>query len=199
MLAEEYRLRVSEDRDKDKLLLKPFFDYLKQNFVEPIRVLDFGCGNGLNLNMFVENNFISVGVDISEAMTAIAREVSPKSIILTQDFLNCSFETETFEGVLSKASIHLFKKEDAIFALDKIFSLLVPNGMLFIATTASDNSNEGLYHKRDYKTKSMRFRKFWRPEELEEVILQVGFKIHEKFRNYETDRNKNWFNILAIK
>jgi SAM-dependent methyltransferase len=199
MLAKEYRLRINRDKKKDNVLLKPFFDYLKGTFHSPIRVMDIGCGNGLNLKMFIKEGFISVGIDISESMTNLAHEISPKSIVIRQDFLDSTIESESFEGVLSKASIHLFKKDDALYALDKIHTSLVKKGMLFIATTVSDESKEGLYHKKDYQEKILRFRKFWTPAELEEAILEVGFKIKKKFTNYEKDWDKNWFNILAVK
>jgi SAM-dependent methyltransferase len=47
---------------------------LAQWFVEPGRLIDFGCGTGRHLVPFVRRGFEGVGVDLSEHMLAITQE-----------------------------------------------------------------------------------------------------------------------------
>lgn len=198
-LAKEYQKRIEADRIKDDLLLQPFYSEIEKTFSGFIRVLDLGCGNGLNLDMFSKKGFYTVGVDISTEMLKVARQTSPKTILLNENFLETSLCSENFEAIMAKASIHNFKKEDALNALNRVFEILVPNGVFFTATTVSDKSEEGFFRKKDYNTELPRFRKFWTPEELEKAIKSVGFIITKTFYNNEESWNKKWFNIIAKK
>lgn len=199
-VAHEYKERAFSYLESDEILLRPFFSLIDSKFPKtPCRILDLGCGCGLNLLMFSKKNYISVGIDISRKMLEAARSISPNSILINGDFLSDIFFDESFEAILSKASLHNFSKEDAIVVLNKAFRLLVPGGVFFVATTVSQQSEEGFFKKKDYKSPISRFRKYWTPTELEETIESAGFKISNKYYNDNIIYMKNWYNIIAVK
>jgi len=199
LLAVEYEARIAADRDKDERLLLPFYSAIDDSFLEGVRILDLGCGNGLNLAMFSQRGYCTVGIDLSEAMLKVARRTSPNSILLNGNFLETPLYGESFEAVMAKASIHNFTKEDALKALRRVWDLLVSGGVFYVATTESTRSHEGFFRKERYRAALPRYRKFWTPEELEQAVTSVGFAVGQSFRNTEDNWGKTWFNIIARK
>ncbi len=113
-LAAEYRGRADADRVKDASIIAPFVEYLTHRFGLKARILDIGPGNGVNLAMFRERGFQVSGIDISSEMLRVAKELCPAADLRLGDFLATPYASESFQGVFSKASIHLFPKKDAL-------------------------------------------------------------------------------------
>lgn len=199
-LAGEYRARREPDRQKDFFLVRPFVRLLHQRFgASHIRVLDVGCGNGLNLSMFVDEGMEVTGIDISEKMLWVARETCPTATLIHGDFLAHPFPPESFHGVFAKASIHLFPMSDALRLLAKIHAALVPEGVFYVTTTIDSSPAEGLRKKADYEGGILRYRRTWSEDELSRAVVDVGFQILETGFNQESERGKKWFNIWAQK
>ena len=199
-LADEYRARREPDRQKDFLLVRPFVRLLHQRFgTSHIRVLDVGCGNGLNLSMFVDEGMEVTGIDISEKMLSVARETCTTATLIHGDFLAHPFPPECVHGVFAKASIHLFPMSDALRLLAKIHAALVPEGVFYVTTTIDSSPAEGLRKKSDYGGGILRYRRTWSEDELSRAVLDAGFQIVQTSCNQESERGKKWFNIWAQK
>jgi len=198
-LAKEYEERNDSYVNNDKRLLKPFFERIESNFENHINILDLGCGSGLNLKMFTERGYSAIGIDISSEMLKVARKVCPEALLINDNFLEDNLFEESFEAVLSKASIHNFTKPDAMKALNKVYRILKDKGVLFIATTVSERPSEGFYLKKDYSSSLARYRKFWTPDELKGAITKTGFRITQSFYNDNDTWDKKWFNIICEK
>lgn len=198
-LAEDYRLRANADRVKDVKVIAPFVNYLIAKFGRNIKVLDIGFGNGVNLAMFRELGFNVSGVDISKKLLAVASELCPGAELRLGDFMDTDYQEKSFNGIFSKASIHLYPKDVAIRAIQKAADLLVPGGMFYITTTASDHSSEGYVKKTGYSMDVVRYRKNWTENELIHAVLSAGLEIYKSGYNDEIDWDKRWFNIWAIK
>jgi SAM-dependent methyltransferase len=198
-LAEEYRARRESDRKRDIRLIQPFIRLLRQQFdSHEIRVLDLGCGNGLNLSMFAEEGFRVTGIDISPRMLEVARETCPLAELIQGDFLEHSFPDACFNGVFAKAIIHLFPKTDAVTLLVKVHGILQPGGVFYVTTTVENQPFEGFREKSDYGVQVSRYRRTWTEEELTNALLNAGFRILETNYNQEEDRSKTWFNVWAV-
>jgi len=197
-VAKEYRERAKEYIVSEKNITSPFINYLKKHF-KSIKVLELGPGSGLALSYLNDEGFDTTAIDISKEIIKISRERSPKTKYIHSDFLKFDFGKIKFEGVFAKAFIHLFPKKDAIIVLRKIYNLLVSNGVVYLATTVHEESEEGFFEKLDYKEKLKRFRKRWMEEELIEEVRKIGFEIVIKNYTDEEDKNKKWVNLYLVK
>lgn len=101
------------------------------------RVLDAGCGAGINLQWLLDNGATEiVGVDVSPAMIAIARKEAPAEQVslhianLEQplDFL----DNASFDLVLSSMAIHYIEDLNRLFG--DFARLLKPGGYLVFST-----------------------------------------------------------------
>lgn len=198
-LAEEYKERRKDYIISDKKLTINFFvKYLKKYF-KSARVIDIGPGSGLNLSQFDEEGFETFAIDISQKIIDVAKEVSPNTKFIHSDFLSHDFKDLEFEGIFAKAFIHLFPKKDVDKVFKKIKGLLAPNGIMFIATTLHDFSEESYFTKEDYGKKLKRFRRRWTEEELIESLENIKLKIVHKHYREEKSRGKLWVSICAIR
>lgn len=199
LLAQEYKRREAGYIQIDKEILTPFFKLIENHFSKKARILDLGCGSGLNLSMIENQGYVPIGLDFSIEMLIISQKTCPNAILINDDFLECKLLPNSFEGIIARAFIHLFTKEDSILVLKKIYDILIPNGIFFIATTVSNISKEGFFIKEDYPLKVIRYRKLWEDNELEKILLEIGFKIHMKFNHHNETWNKYWVNLICIK
>jgi len=195
-LASEYKNRIKKYKTVEKEIIRPFRDYLKENF-DKISVLELGSGSGLSLFYLNQENFETTAIDISNEMIRVSKEMSPKTKFIHDDFLEHDFGDSKFQGIFAKAFIHLFQKKDAILVLKKIKNLLLPKGIAFISTNLSKKSREGYFEKKDYPGNPKRFRKKWTEEELIREVEKVGFKVFKKFHHKENE--KNWIKLYVIK
>ena len=198
-LAKEYRARAASDRIRDEAIVAPFVRYLSDRFGVGARVLDIGPGNGVNLAMLAQHGFNVYGIDLSKQMIKVAQQNAPSATLKYGNFLEVDYSKASFEGIFSKASIHLFPKKDAEAVLGKITDLLVAQGIFYVTTTVAQRAQEGFATKDDYAGATVRFRKLWTPDELRRAVTRAGLRIREESFNDELERGKQWFNIWAVK
>ena len=197
--AKEYGERSKLYEKHDRIILSPFIRILKKKFREKIRCLDIGPGSGLDLLILDEAKIKTIAIDISGEMIKIAKKKSPKTKFYQKDILDAKFNKNSFEGIISKALIHLFPKKDAEKVMKKVHGFLVPGGILFICTSIKKYSKEGYFEKKDYQTKTKRFRKYWTEKEFIDFVRENGFDIlHIRYTN-ERRFNKRWVGLTAEK
>ena len=68
--------------------------------------------------------------NISKKLYKIAEKISPNSLLFNADFLNLKFKPNSFEAIMSKASIHNFPKEDAIIVIVILCGSLLANNLI---------------------------------------------------------------------
>lgn len=160
-------------------------------------MLDVGCAVGLAISLMTEMQMVPVGVDISSRMAALARQRNPHQDIMVGDFLSIDF-AHHFDGVYAQSFIHLYPKDLAIRAIERMWHLLEDHGVLFISTTIENQSSEGWLAKSDYIGHPMRFRKSWQREELVGALSHCGFSI---LRGWDLvdPFGKNWMIYIARK
>ena len=77
--------------------------------VKGLKVLDIGCGVGLDLYILSQHRFDVHGLDICPEMVGYARENVSDAHVSQGDFLNGSID-DVFNGVVMDAFLHLFPK-----------------------------------------------------------------------------------------
>ena len=193
--ANEYQERIKDYKVSDIRIMQPFIDYIKSKFKDA-KILELGPGSGLGLKILSKAGFKTTAIEISPKMIEVAKQTSPETEFINDDFLSHDFENSKYEGIFAKAFIHLFPKSEAKKVLTKIKNLLNKDGAAYITTTLHNASDEGFMEKEDYSNKPRRFRKKWTERELLETIGLSGFKIVLKEHHIEEKRNKLWICLI---
>lgn len=109
------------------------------------KVLDLGCGTGLELGYYFELNpaAIVMGIDLAENMLkALKEKFADKAVTVIQgSYFDVPFEKEYYDAVVSVESLHHFTKEQKVSLYKKVFKALV-NGGYFILTDYFAKSEE---------------------------------------------------------
>ena len=95
------------------------------------RVLDLGCGFGLDLGGFLEGGFEITGIDISESMLNLARQRFPKVELHKMDMRQLNFKKGSFGGVWASHCLYHVPKRDIGRVIEQIKYVLVPQGIFF--------------------------------------------------------------------
>ncbi len=114
------------------------------------RVLDLGCGTGLELEAYFPFNPHAdiTGIDLSDAMLhALAEKFPDKSLTLIHDsYFAIPFEAESYHAAVSVESLHHFTEEQKLALYRKLAAALKPDGY-FILT---DYFAESDAHEKEY-------------------------------------------------
>ena len=125
----------ADEYDKKFSVYAPYIRHIKgfaSLFRKNDKILDAGCGTGLNSRIFSDAGLKVTGFDFSESMIKIAKKNCPAGNFYTSTVRE--FKTaEQFEGVcLSFIIVHL-EDEDTAFFLKKMTAILKPGGYLYIS------------------------------------------------------------------
>ncbi len=113
----------------------------------PFTVLDFGCGPGRDLKVFVDLGHIVVGLEGSAKFVEMAREYSACEV-WHQDFLKLQLLAAHFDGVYANASLFHVPAQELPRVLRELHATLKPGGVLFSSNPRGQNEegwNNGRY------------------------------------------------------
>ncbi|MBD5497706.1 MAG: methyltransferase domain-containing protein [Lachnospiraceae bacterium] len=114
------------------------------------RVLDLGCGTGLELEAYFPLNPHAdiTGIDLSDAMLhALAEKFPDKALTLIHgSYFDIPFEAESYHAAVSVESLHHFTAEQKLALYRKLAAALKPDGY-FILT---DYFAESEAHEKEY-------------------------------------------------
>lgn len=112
--------------------------YFKKLFKDA-RVLDIGCGTGVDSFYLARKGFDVVGIDPAPYAIKIATKVKKKSDNnLSTTFLNLGVQelnklNRKFDIVIAMSSLYYLNNNDQKDAVQNIANILNPNGLLFVA------------------------------------------------------------------
>ena len=175
------------------------------------KVLEIGCGSGAFTRFLVDLGFEVVGVDISEGLINIGKEIlKHKNVrLICCDFLEFNFK-EKFDIIFCADILHHLIK-DLQKVIDKIDSLLKPNGKVYIFEPP-----QGFRHKvLVFLHENLGKRKFECTDEedaidvglLDKMFLSKGYKrvrygtimrIKEKKSTFKNFFEKMYYNFKKI-
>ena len=161
-------------------------------------ILDAGCGPGRDVDSLLAEGFSALGIDFSESMINIAKELVPAGDFRIGDFEESNeFEPESFCGIWSSASLIHYPKEEVRAILKNFSYWLKPNGALFISLLeSSDNYEEKeLRIKRFYQNPLKTY--FFAINEMLELLESEGFDIWKYRKDFDFDNN--WIDVFAFK
>lgn len=137
------------------------------------RILDLGCGTGLELEFYFQQNPQAkvTGIDLAPGMLDALKKKFPEKelTLILGSYFEVPFEKEVFDAAVSVESLHHFTKEEKVPLYAKLWAAIKENGY-FILT--------------DYFAKSDGEEQFFR-QELIRLKKEQGIKDGE-FYHYDT-------------
>lgn len=118
----------------DRSLLVAFIELIKRQTVD--RVADVGCGPGRVAAFMAERGLDVVGVDVSQAMLAVARTAHPQIKFEEGQLDALPIETEVLAGAVCWYSIIYTPPERLADAFGELRRALIPGGYLLLAFQA---------------------------------------------------------------
>jgi 2-polyprenyl-3-methyl-5-hydroxy-6-metoxy-1,4-benzoquinol methylase len=182
--------------------------YLQSYNKKPLRVLDAGCGDGVQLKGIIKIPELEIwGIDYNPIRTGRAGERFPTVNIVCGDLLDIPFKKKAFDIVLCSQVIEHIPQDD--FLLEELAKVVKPEGLLILGTP-----NEGCFmarlrnhifarrilkstdHLHFYKESIIRRKIEGAGFIIQEVMRENWFFPHQRINYYLT--NRNWgFRFMA--
>jgi SAM-dependent methyltransferase len=131
-------------------------------------LLEIACGGGVLLAWALETGCRATGLDHSEEMVRLAREVAPGAEVVLGKAEQLPFEDETFTCVASATAFFFF--QDPVAVLREALRVLRPGGRLAIVTTPPE-----LRGTPAAPEPMASIGRFYTDDELAAVAVQAGF------------------------
>jgi len=117
------------------------------------RVLDLGCGTGLELEKYFPlcPSARVTGIDLSEAMlNALKKKFTDKDITLICDsYFDVPFDDNVFDAAVSVESLHHFTKEEKVPLYSKLHKALKDGGYFVLTDYFSLSDEEEQMHRQN--------------------------------------------------
>lgn len=183
----------------DDLGLDVFYETIADCFVAPIsRLLDLGCGTGLEFERLFEKNpdMRVTGIDLSAEMLKKIKEKYPRKNfrLICGSYFDVDFDG-LYDHVLSTYSLHHFSEEQKLELYRKIYAALEPGGLFVLGdyTVSTIERQHELLVANDKKRKEQgiadgefyHFDTPFTPETEIRLMTTAGFASAEIVRQWE--------------
>jgi 2-polyprenyl-3-methyl-5-hydroxy-6-metoxy-1,4-benzoquinol methylase len=137
-------------------------------------LLDFGCGSGLNAEIFTRYGIKVTGVDMSKSMIDLAEKYSPESLFVHGDLR--SYETsQKFNGIAASFCIVHLTNNEAMEFLNKISEIMKDGAYLYLSFM--EGKTEG-FEKISFSDKPLYFN-YYNRHEIQKELEEKGFVLIE--------------------
>lgn len=181
--VEKYRSMRLADRHGEE-----FRAALPDPSEQPPRVLDVGCGPGVDTAVFADAGLDSLGLDITQPFLREARDAVPTARFLRGDMRHLPFADGTVEGIWSSASFLHLPRSDAPTTLAEFARVLADGGALLLSVMASETKEADAVRLADGR----RFT-FWREGALRDHLTAVGFDAEA------VGEEEDWHALLCVR
>ena len=148
------------------------------------RVLDIGCGGGIDAVLLLGAGYNYIGIDASPAMLLAAIELVPDAEFREMNMYKLEFVDGTFNGFWAAASFLHVPKTNIPAVLAEAKRVLSPDGVGFIAL--KEGIGEGIVANR--YASDERFFAFYGLEEFTKILKDNGFDVLSSARDATRDK-----------
>ena len=162
------------------------------------KILDLGCGTGLELEQYFNFNPSAkiTGIDLTESMLNVLKNKFPEKelTLICGSYFDVPFDENAFDAAVSVESLHHFTKDEKIPLYTKLCKSLKDNGYFiltdYFALTDEDEQafrNELLRLKKQQGIDDNEFYHYDTPLTVEhetEALLEAGFSSVEVLNNW---------------
>lgn len=161
------------------------------------RVLDCGCGSGVQSKELFKKGLEVVGLDLSPKMVSEAKKRVPKAKFIVGDMTKMNFAKKSFGGVYARASLLHIPKNLIPKVLKSIQKILTEDGIFYLALKEGEGEKE--IEEERYGKKVRRFFSFFTKDEIKDLLSAAGFGIVSYKRHKRDSVSRPWLQILARK
>ncbi len=158
------------------------------------RVLEIGCGAGRDAKVFLDHNFLYVGVDASTGLLKIAKRKNPLGGFQEMDFYNLRFPPHSFDAIWSVATLLHAPKRRLPKVLRSVWRLLKPRGVFVVSIKEKRGFEEQSITQSKYGGVT-RFFAFYSKFEFSRLLQQAGFSVKKTFR--KTEDENVWISFVC--
>ncbi len=191
-IAEPYAKKFSEPSE----YIEEFLDLLPKN----AKVLDIGCGVGVDAGFMVSEGFKITGIDLSKEMLSIARQKFPQIDFRQQDIRELDFPPNTFDGILASCSLIHIPKKDVSPLLKKFHKILSKDGKIYIGL--QEGNSEEIFVEGPFKPDEKLFLNVISFDEIKNLLVENGFSIvkyYEREPKLKEELNYTKLYVIAKK
>lgn len=187
-VAGEYRER-NADRSDIEGLLEDFMGTVEDaTDGSSARLADVGCGPGWEAETFASRGYDAIGIDLTDAFLAVAREQASDASFARMDMRRLGLATDAFDGLWACASVLHLPRADVPGTLSEFRRALTPGGVVCLSVKRGHGTETGTV----YATDERRFT-LYEPDELETLLSDAGFGIE----SIGTDEADEWVQAMA--
>lgn len=161
-------------------------------------ILEVGCGSGnISKYIFSKNSSVKLkGIDISENMIALAKELVPEGDFETLDARNILELNSKFDALLCGFTIPYLQKEDLVLFLENCGKILNNDGLLYLSFVDASYAESGF----QTNSKGDRMYFYYYPLTFIEAQLKnKGFKVKNSFvKEYQKNDDVTEFHTILI-
>ncbi|MGL5849571.1 MAG: class I SAM-dependent methyltransferase [Phycicoccus sp.] len=139
------------------------------------RMLDAGCGTGRMTRYLADRGCVTVGMDLSPGMLAMARRDHPDLPVHLADVLDLPFGEAAFDGVLLWYSLIHLSDDELPRALAESARVIRPAGLVLVAFQAGDGPWDVGAGLRRWGHDVSLVRNQRTPERVAAALSEVGF------------------------
>lgn len=115
------------------------------------RLLDLGCGTGLELEYYFECNPTAkvTGIDLSAGMLEVLRHKFDHHNInlIHGSYFDVDFKIQAYDSAVSVESLHHFTQAEKIPLYQKLYRALKPNGYFILTDYFADTDEEEAFYQ----------------------------------------------------
>lgn len=194
--------RIAQDYyqdHKDDPWNSRFTKLFSESLFPGAKVLDLGCGPGIETEKLVGKGFKVHGLDLSPGLLEIARKRIPDAVFTEANILEpLPYESDFFDGIFCKAALLHIPHKEIEPVLQEIRRILKDKGVLYISV--KKGSGEKIIQENDYGYAYERFFSFWESKELEPIFEKFHFSVIEKSQDsHQTYNTHTWLKYLLKK
>ncbi len=171
-LVRVFDLRVEEYEDwfeKNRFAYLSEVEAVKKLWPKVERAVEIGVGTG----RFAVPLGISLGIDLSEKMAAVARSQGIEVVIGSAEEL--PFEDGSLDAILMVVTICFLRDPDQ--ALKEVLRVLRPGGSFVVGIVDKDSFLGQIYLEKKEKSPFYRFARFFSARELISLLETKGFSV----------------------
>ena len=164
------------------------------------KVLDLGCGPGMDTAYLTQHNFDVHAVDNSPKMIALAKKQTPQAKFETANMLKIEYPEAMYDGIIASYSFIHIPKENISELFKNLIKALKPNGLLFIGLQMG--VSEEVEINEPFNPKLKIFLNIFSKAEVHQLLNENNLNIleeYERLSESEEELEYKKYSVLAQK